>query len=146
MIGQRVKSHVLGVGPRISYFAPPSRVGSESASHHLSWILSCDRSKGGLARSWGGYPDLGFGPPRGCENLGGESASHHGVRWTPRAWLWAQKHSGNIPGWFLSEFGTSENFRKKNHDFDPDFRHKSGPVLVVCRRIWLRISGIRDLI
>ena len=43
--------------------------------------------------------------------------------WTNGALLWVQKHSGNIPGWFLIDFGTSENFRKF-HDFDPDFDTK----------------------
>ena len=34
------------------------------------------------------------------------------VRWTPRALLWPQKHSGNIPGWFLGDVETSEKNRK----------------------------------
>ena len=44
------------------------------------------------------------------ENLEVRKLISYGVRWTPRALLWAQKYSGNIPRWFLSDFGTSENF------------------------------------
>ena len=46
------------------------------------------------------------------ENFEVRKVMSYGVRWTPRALLWAQKHSGNIPGWFLGDFGTSENFGK----------------------------------
>ena len=46
------------------------------------------------------------------ENIDGRKVMSWDVRWTPRALLWPQKPSRNIPGWFLSDFGTSENFRK----------------------------------
>ena len=52
--------------------------------------------------------------------------NHYGVSWTPRALLCAQKHSGNIPGWLLSDFGTSENCRKFIES-DPDFDTKALP-------------------
>ena len=63
------------------------------------------------------------------ENFDGRKVMSCAVRWTPRALLWPQKHSGNVPGWFLSDFGTSENFRKKitisTPNFDTKvFRHK----------------------
>ena len=78
------------------------------------------------------------------ENLDGRKVMSCDVRWSPRALLWTQKHSENIPGWFLSDLGTSENFRKI-HDFDPEFRHKSAPRERSCRRIWLKLGGSKDL-
>ena len=78
------------------------------------------------------------------ENFEVRKVVPYGVRWTPRAWLWAQKQSRNIPGWFLSDFGTSENFRKIR-GFDPEFRHKSASDQVVCRRIWLKLGESQGL-
>ena len=44
------------------------------------------------------------------KNLEVRKLVSYGVGWTPRACLWAQKHSGNIHGWFLNDSGTSEEF------------------------------------